>query len=374
MVRIAVTGARPKKSDSMPKRDARSRTKVVPFQSSETIKSPRRSTKAKVKHGRVAKKAPIVKKKLATKAVNKKGKVVKTKAVEAKEPKEKKARATGNDRLTPRPNVTDYAVNPQFATKSPHPFVSVSDYAKMAHRAVMTNDKQLLQKMLADHNRVVADFLQRCRSVDDRRNPFDVAIEQHDFDMFDTLKTIEKKLYDGGKKHGSIARVQEHTSLLSRTRTGGANFAMLGRHTRKVEMTRGGKEGNNALSKDDSCKTAHTNDAQLMIERGVPTTFIDKCIAKQYITPNQMAYMIHKAVRWGHRQLAERLANDKAIGYNLNELHRSVLSAKGEPLKKFLPISVKKKSFNDQDLTPVHYACINNDTQYLEVGVWHLSA
>jgi ankyrin repeat protein len=81
-----------------------------------------------------------------------------------------------------------------------------------------------------------------------------------------------------------------------------------------------------------------------------------------------MSRLLHLAIRQGHRALAERLANDKAIGHNLNDLHRQVLCGTRAPLRaKVLAASVRKKSFMDQDLTPVHYACINNDTQYLEV-------
>ncbi len=85
----------------------------------------------------------------------------------------------------------------------------------------------------------------------------------------------------------------------------------------------------------------------------------------------QFSRVLHVAIRQGHRALADRLANDKAIGYNLNDLHRQVLCSTGAPLRaKVLAASVRKKAFMDQDLTPVHYACINNDTQYLEVSTF----
>ena len=77
---------------------------------------------------------------------------------------------------------------------------------------------------------------------------------------------------------------------------------------------------------------------------------------------------VHHFVRAGRRDLAARVVTDAQMNHPFNELHKQVLSnTDGRALNKFMPVSCKKKAHNNQDITPMHCACINPDSKYLKV-------
>ena len=185
-----------------------------------------------------------------------------------------------NDKLVPRKDIKVLEKNPQFETNATHPFVSVVDQARMGVRAANLNDAALLKKLAADTKRVPADFISRSSMVVDARTAVQLAIEKHDFKLYDQLLDTETSMQKSTK-----SRVVEEQSLLDKVTTGRRNFAMLGRHTRKVQMTRGAKEGNNALIKTSPTMNSYES-AKLMLENGVSPKFIDQAIAKKRVQPH----------------------------------------------------------------------------------------
>jgi hypothetical protein len=82
------------------------------------------SAKAKKTVQKLVKKATSKKKNVEQILVDKNGDQVKG---GKKKKGDGKLRGKGNDKLVPRPNVTVFDDNPQFASRQPHPFVSVAD-------------------------------------------------------------------------------------------------------------------------------------------------------------------------------------------------------------------------------------------------------
>lgn len=67
---------------------------------------------------------------------------------------------------------------------------------------------------------------------------------------------------------------------------------------------------------------------------------------------------MYEAVRYGNHKLAGAIVKEYG-GSWFNELHQQVLINDNEPLKSFKPISVKKKGYYNNDITPFHCACVN---------------
>jgi hypothetical protein len=160
--------------------------------------------------------------------------------------------------------------------------------------------------------------------------------------------------------------------------TGQANRYMLGHATANIEMTRGGREGNNALITYDSrfdCGSQEylkVNSARFLIESNPDFGFIDHVVnhkeESDFISKHELADNIHYAVRFGHRKLAGNLV--KAYSqYEFNQLHIKSLLNDKEGLGKFMPISVTKKASNNKKITPIHTAAINPNVELLKVGL-----
>ncbi|VDM39831.1 unnamed protein product [Toxocara canis] len=125
---------------------------------------------------------------------------------------------------------------------------------------------------------------------------------------------------------------------------------MLGHMTANIEMTRGGREGTNALLHHE-----HSCDLQLSSQI---QTFLEK---NSGIYPSSIVH----AVRFGHRKLAGRLIQTYS-SYNFNDLHIQTLLNDSQPLKKFKPVSVLKKGQMNYSITPIHTAAINPNIAYLK--------
>ncbi|KAK6053728.1 ankyrin repeat protein [Cooperia oncophora] len=166
---------------------------------------------------------------------------------------------------------------------------------------------------------------------------------------------------------GKVPR--KEPNLLERKSTGQSNFYMLGRATRAVEMTRGGREGNNAFLKYESAAGSSFGGVEALIESGIGYKEIVK-LSKEpnldsSINVNGMDGMVVVAARMGLRELASALAEGPAR-CNMNDLHRETLKTGGTLPDRILGVSVLKKGFNNANITPLHTAAINPNVKILE--------
>lgn len=154
--------------------------------------------------------------------------------------KPSKKKKPGKGALTPRPGLKVYQVDPTFMSKESIPFVSVNNYSKMAIRAVLLKDGNLLKRLLDDVKNVASVHVQRCVDI-----PYDTIT----YAAINNDDKLLKVLIDDTKKP-KLNRAKPTQSLLAKQTTGVYNFHMLGHAVRPIEMSRGGREGNNAFTKD----------------------------------------------------------------------------------------------------------------------------
>ncbi|KJH50627.1 ankyrin repeat protein [Dictyocaulus viviparus] len=163
--------------------------------------------------------------------------------------------------------------------------------------------------------------------------------------------------------------LRKEPNLLEKKSTGQSNFYMLGRATKPVEMTRGGREGNNAFLKFESSTGSYISSVATLVEKGVSYKDILK-ISKEpntshCINMKELDSMVVVAARMGLRDLASAFAEGPAR-CNMNDLHRLTLMADASLPERILPASVLKKGYNNANITPLHTAAINPNVKIIE--------
>lgn len=100
---------------------------------------------------------------------------------------------------------------------------------------------------------------------------------------------------------------------------------MLGRNTRAIEMSRGGREGNNAFL---NYEASYNNEdlLQILVENGTEYKELMRLskLNNSAISMSQLDTKMVTAVRRGHCELAHAIASAEAQ-YWTNELHRQTL-------------------------------------------------
>ncbi|XP_014669075.1 PREDICTED: tankyrase-like protein [Priapulus caudatus] len=267
-----------------------------------------------------------------------------------------------NQRLQTNPKVPVYDTDPMFeATTTPTMPFSVSSYSKLAIRAVLVKDTKALRKMVDDTKSVCS--MRVSRSIDIKYNALHYAILANNKEA---ITILLQDLKDPKK------RVKPTPSLLKTQEPGKGSHYMLGHATRPIVMSRGGKEGNNALTKDLTGPDRTTGDTYIRFalkQPGVSWETVEHLIAGSGQNAMRMACNnVHEAISAGNRRVASKLMEmmvDKMGGYGFNELHKEVLINDQKDLKTFRAVSIKKKPIDNAGVTPIHCACINPNPKYL---------
>ena len=195
----------------------------------------------KSRGGRKRKIEPNNKRKKATKKTKK----VDSKAKKSKMSKTSKAavvdKTNPNWRLKPNPAITVWEKDPLFETKEKVPFVSSLAQSKLAIRAVLVSDMKLLEQVVKDHSKVHDPNIKR--SLGNNMSALSYALKMENLEAVRIL--LKTKL--------SKARVGLPSCSLTTSDTGTYNYRSLGiRNVRRLNMSRGGKEGNNAFTRDQN--------------------------------------------------------------------------------------------------------------------------
>lgn len=119
--------------------------------------------------------------------------------------------------------------------------------------------------------------------------------------------------------------------------TGQQNIHMLGHRTAHIEMTRGGRQGNNALILFDNHDRGG-DDTKILFTSDISFDILSHAGDNIYSKDNN----VYRAVRAGHRKLAASMIEAWAT-YQFNDLHINTLKLDKPPLPKFMPISATKK-------------------------------
>jgi ankyrin repeat protein len=156
--------------------------------------------------------------------------------------------------------------------------------------------------------------------------------------------------------------------------TGMVSHMAYGARVRKVNMTRGNRQGNNAfLQYEDNYERNPVNyiTDEDFISRVLNNHSVDPHIFKEIfkLQPHIEAHLqsyVYEAVRAGNRQVAYEIVKNlvQHSNFGFNQLHMDVLSDDAV-LEKVLRQSVTKKANTNRDITPLHCACINPNPKYL---------
>ncbi|GFY74230.1 poly polymerase tankyrase [Trichonephila inaurata madagascariensis] len=269
------------------------------------------------------------------------------------------------ERLHPNPKVTVFEKDPTFETNIQIPYVSSSAHSKLLIRAILLKDIAMLQSLMKDTQKICS--LNTYRSVDVQLTPLMYAVLNEDHKAIRALLTVNKRKYANPPE-----------TLLEYQRTGRYNMTMLGHAVKAINVSRGGKEGNNAFLKDiEFCEGTYPSVNQSVfkeaLKAGVSMDTINLLMSDEKEDPQysyrrvEILRSIHVAIRNGHHKLAGQLVSEAVDkgGYGFNNLHKEVLVNDRQPLSAFKSVSVIKKALCNARITPLHCAAINPNPQYL---------
>lgn len=227
-------------------------------------------------------------------------------------------------------------------------------------RAAVTGNEELVKKLLKSDQKI-SNILQAW-GPEDRRNCLEVALLNEHGSI---VKMIMEELKEPKMKKTFI-----QPSALQVVGTGSVSVEAYGVKTRAVQMSRGGREGNNALL----CDSSYPDDPRVLVNLDFLKTLVRKGISPKMLNllislfpliENPLYLCIGESIRTGNIELSRFLIK-KALeknGFGFNFLHEEVL--KPDPLSQFKKVSITKKPIENYCVAPLHAACINPDTTHL---------
>ncbi|EYC44087.1 hypothetical protein Y032_0472g2060 [Ancylostoma ceylanicum] len=269
----------------------------------------------------------------------------------------------GNERLTPRPDVKLFKENPFFASPKTPEYASYITNVRLLIRAIIRGDLKEVRRIMRSDNRSIDEGLCTFK--------FSHAVERSPDSTAILCKNdaVRQEYFKLRSQLAPDKYPRMEPNLLEMKTSGRSNFYMLGRAARAVEMTRGGREGNNAFLKFDSTTDSGSHDVRFLIENGLSYKEIVKLSKEEDIASvlemEDMDCMVVVAARLGLRELASAFAEGPARP-DMNNLHRETLKAGGTLPERILPVSVLKKGHYNDNITPLHTAAINPDVKILE--------
>jgi ankyrin repeat protein/predicted DNA-binding WGR domain protein len=237
-------------------------------------------------------------------------------------------------------------------------------------RAVYTQNPTLLKKCIEATKDISS--ISEAWSKDTNLNVFEIAVKNEDKK---TLSQLISYFTDKDKKLHN--RVPTPKAKLAYIGSGNTSFQTFGVHVRKVNMTRGGRLGNNAFLENNKVDWKKTLvKAYIKYSEGKALHPFLKTVffSAEFQDTNKLRFKpegilsnemnVYNALSFGNRDLTvyfmQRLKNHESYGFN--DLHKAALE-KDKVEVKFKP-SVNKKS--RMAVTPVHFACINPNNKVLQ--------
>ncbi|KAE9552335.1 hypothetical protein FO519_004460 [Halicephalobus sp. NKZ332] len=294
-----------------------------------------------------------------------KGKALKIKKAKVHTIKKFKAKVktprVKNDKLVPREGIPLYNHNPYLFTKGhiPSPSgVDALDSVRYAHLLVEQKDLANLKKLIANTDKFPSNGFNYGFSVFDKKTLIRRAFLKDDKKFLESVRELEKE----AQKKSNLREIVNENCILKKMTTGFQNIHMLGHRTIQIEMTRGSRQGNNALILYDDITVNSDSEVSLVYEAGDDLDLVTIKTLFQY-APDVNSILA--SVRVGNRKLAADII-EACAKYYFNDLHINSLRLDNEPLPKFMPISTTKKAMSSKRITPVHTAAINPNVKYLK--------
>ncbi|CAF3181779.1 unnamed protein product [Rotaria socialis] len=278
-----------------------------------------------------------------------------------KVPKTQLFKVHSNGSLKENTVVTNYQKEPFFEDNLPVPFISSFVQSKLAIRAVLINDAKLLKSLINDVDHVCSIHVNR--SLYNDLSAMHYAIKNNNVTMvkilLDDIKTPKKK------------RCPFPTVSVTRQTTGRANIHTFGFRTATLMASRGAKEGNNALNKDNMSTSQFVNGTEIISYalKNNCSRQIYELLCKHFGNISHSIYdNIHKIIQAGHHKLAASIIDEikDNMFHGFNYLHHQVLLYDNEDIKINRAASAIKKTRANFMITPIHCAAINPNAKYLK--------
>ncbi|XP_048584119.1 poly [ADP-ribose] polymerase tankyrase isoform X2 [Nematostella vectensis] len=277
-----------------------------------------------------------------------------------KEKVEAKPKARRPGVLIPNPQIKLLDQDPTFESREDLSLMP----CKLPIRAVLLNDVNMLKQAI--------DNVDEVHSVNWPRSANVNRYAIHYAFLNGNKDAIKLLLHDIEKPK---SRCGPPKISLSKCDTGSYNFYTFGHGVSEIYSSRGSREGNDAFLHDKKRKNKVENYSLLefCLKHGVSIDTLQFAIEEKFgkgkhFHMENVYDRIWIAIRSGNIELAGYLVSKSLeTGYSsFNFLHKEVLLNKTEPLTKFRSQSVKKKSYDNQGILPIHAACINPNAKYLK--------
>ncbi len=233
-------------------------------------------------------------------------------------------------------------------------------------RACKIGSKQLLEKVLSSHYRI-SRVTERW-GVENTKTAFKLLIDDGNIDL---LIFLVEHVAPGTNKRQSIKYTADNHVFIQKIDTGFNDKYAYGMATRKVNVSRGGRMGNNAFVEDAVNYPNDFDQEHAVYFLTSPKTTVDMVKTFLGYFPNFENLMISKTgdvIRSGRREVAEFLLARglKNEGYGLNEFYIPALTSKTlDGVREIKKASCTKKAFAISNVSPIHCACLNPNADIL---------
>lgn len=238
--------------------------------------------------------------------------------------------------------------------------ISLASNNKNLFRAAMHGNIRLLKALLASENKLTSLVSYWSPNVD--KTPLQVAIQRGDKEFL--------AIYLKAIRENKVKLANPGESQLQKVVTGSISNETFGIAVRQVQMSRGGREGNNAFLQEQlSFFDLETGGLSYSFSKLVATLtpdMLEFLIAHTKGLENVIGNSVGSTVRTGNHILAAYMIRYLMTkgGFGFNQLHLEVLE--GGELTPFKKVSVTKKPIGNYVIAPLHCACINPNAAHLE--------
>jgi ankyrin repeat protein/predicted DNA-binding WGR domain protein len=296
-----------------------------------------------------------------------------TKAVKGNDGKRKTSKPGKDDHLDYKPNqwnkrVPDFKIFEQLDGKSDTPNFScgVFNNNREIMRACRTGNKKLLQAILSSKEKVSS--LNSNWGIEEKINPLQVLCEKNNIDM---IKTLVGKMEESSNSDTRVSLAREPEVGIETIQTGFNDKYAYGVYTRKVNVSRGGRQGNNAFLEDDHTTVDLDNDfidQHLAPIHNLSVEVIKNLIALKPDFEHELISNIPEFLFSGNVKVAEYLLTlaKKRDGFGINEYYIPALTGNLKSVSGIKKQSIIKKAYGIRNTTPLHFACLNPKVEVLK--------
>lgn len=231
-------------------------------------------------------------------------------------------------------------------------------------RAAKIGSKKLLEKVAKSEYKI--SRLTERWGVDNRTTALKLLMDKGNKELLISyleLATDDKKALKFGA---------DNVVYLQKVDTGFNDRFAYGVATRKVALSRGGRQGNNAFVEEGFVQNNAFDDEHLEYLMSSPHTSVDtvKTILSYMPTiENQILNKIGTALRFGKRDIAAYLMEraNKNGGYGLSDFYLPALTGRSEKaVSEIKKMNCTKKAFGMGNFSPIHCACLNPNASVLK--------